>query len=63
MSKKSFLNALSNKVLDEKLIQLVSGEIEILTEIIIHIREVKWSELQIVFEGAIKIQFIENKYN
>lgn len=40
MSKKSFLNTLSNKALDEKLNQLVSGEREILTEIIIHIREV-----------------------
>ena len=40
MSKKTFLNALSNKALDEKLSQLISGERELLTEIIIHVREV-----------------------
>lgn len=49
MSTKSFLNALSNKALDEKLNQLVSGEREILTEIIIHIREVACRKMYLDF--------------
>ena len=40
MSKKSFVKKLTDLIVDSNLRQLVTGEREILTEIIIYIREV-----------------------
>ena len=52
MFKKSFLSPLSNKNLDEKLNQLISSERELLTEIIIHIREVDSRKMYLDFGYA-----------
>ena len=52
MFNKSFLSALSNKNLDEKLNQLISSEREMLTEIIIHIREVDSRKMYLDFGYA-----------
>ncbi|OYZ22160.1 MAG: hypothetical protein B7Y39_08205 [Bdellovibrio sp. 28-41-41] len=49
MSEKSFLTALSSNALDEKLKELISGERELLTEIIIHICEVDARKMYLDF--------------